>query len=319
MALNRLINNKIFEMDNFTKDISKRRIELLKKSLPLNDSCLTKFYNAWNKLDDYVHQEQALTVLIDKYRDNTDVSVVLLKCSILNQFYSTRINSKDLITLAKHIVCLNIDAKLEEGDWSVVGDIAKCPGLSNHISFASKYCNWHNQQSYPIYDRYVVDLLCILKDNDELNSFKTKSQIKNEKDINKRYQAFGAALNELAYKKGNVLNFALDKNKNIIYKALDRALWLLAKYYLGDEISVIDIAEAIGAPIMKYIYEKFIIHQSENGAIAVSNEKETDWLDTKNTLQKICTKEGIKYNKETSNPELGQKIIELKNTKQTNK
>ena len=291
----------------------KKCIDILSKSLPLTDEVFEKFLYAWDKLDNYVIQEKALTAVINANKKNTDVSIVLLKCTVLNQFYSTRINSNELITLAKHIVSLNIDNRLKHGDWSVVSDIAECQGLDKNISFASKYCNWHNQEAYPIYDKYVVDLLCVLKDKNILKSFTTKKLIRSEEKIDIRYKTFGNALSEL------VLNYnlttPLGRNKEIIFKVLDRALWILAKFCFGDEISVIDIAEALDEIVIKKIYDKYIIHQAPNGAIAISeNGKNGEkWLNTKTTLLKICKNTNIQYDSNTKIFELGQKIIEYIN------
>jgi len=60
---------------------------------------------------------------------------------------------------ARYIVSLNIDERLEAGDTALVEKVA---GLkldngrwSRDYSFATKYCNWHRHDLYPIYDSRV--------------------------------------------------------------------------------------------------------------------------------------------------------------------
>lgn len=106
----------------------------------------------------------------------------------LNQFYSAGLLSKDLIPMAKHIVELNsrvnIDIALKSGDLSIVPQIARGGDLSRiYLSFASKYCNWHNPKSFPIYDRYVANVLCALRKDGKLSSFRKSDEILNDSNI----------------------------------------------------------------------------------------------------------------------------------------
>ena len=51
-----------------------------------------KYLSLWNELDNYVNQENALDKLFFLLcRNNTDLSDILIKCSTLNDFYSTNI------------------------------------------------------------------------------------------------------------------------------------------------------------------------------------------------------------------------------------
>ena len=81
--------------------------------------------------------------------------------------------------MAKHIVELNIDERLEKGDVTLVNDIAirkLADGKTkNFYSFASKYCSHHRPDAYAIYDSYVdrilryyrnVDSFCEFEDSD---------------------------------------------------------------------------------------------------------------------------------------------------------
>ncbi|HBO39045.1 MAG TPA: hypothetical protein DD638_10320, partial [Pasteurellaceae bacterium] len=58
-------------------------------------------------------------------------------------------------TVAKHIVGLDIDLRLENWDQALVNDIAvvKVNGQKaiNFYSFATKYCSYHFPEGYPSY------------------------------------------------------------------------------------------------------------------------------------------------------------------------
>src|SRR5580704_14109227 len=99
--------------------------------------------------------EQALRLLWDDFPKNSDMRHVLLKVLVLNKLYGTMIPDIKVETVAKHIVGLDIDARISDGDLKVVADITACPDLKEYLSFASKFCSWHNPTAYPIYDGNV--------------------------------------------------------------------------------------------------------------------------------------------------------------------
>ena len=116
-----------------------------------------KYLRKWNTLENYVLQENSLDKLFFyTYPNNIDINDILIKCSSLNDFYSTNIFK--IYAVATHILSLNIDERLRKGDPTLVDDIAKVTisGKSKYFySFASKYCSHHNPYEYPIYDSYV--------------------------------------------------------------------------------------------------------------------------------------------------------------------
>jgi hypothetical protein len=71
--------------------------------------------------------------------------------------------------LAQSIINIpDIDKKLNGGIISLVNEIATKNEERKLVSFASKYCSFHNPSKYPIYDRFV----CIaLKHFNEQYSF----------------------------------------------------------------------------------------------------------------------------------------------------
>ena len=138
-----------------------------------------KYLNKWDSLENYVLQESSLDKLFFKtYPKNDDINDILIKCSSLNDFYSTNIFS--IFSVAKHILKLNIDKRLKEGDATLVNDIAKVKingKDKNFYSFATKYCSHHFPTIYPIYDYYVEKVLLYFRDKDHFLYFK-KSDLK---------------------------------------------------------------------------------------------------------------------------------------------
>jgi len=133
------------------------------------------YLEPWKTLENYALQESALNKLFFRtYPLNNNMDDVLIKVSVLNDFYSTNIYSP--YSVAKRIVALNIDARLRAGDDTLVGDIAQVTmdngKTKNFYSFATKYCSHHKPLEYPIYDSYVDLLLRYFRDVDDFASFK---------------------------------------------------------------------------------------------------------------------------------------------------
>lgn len=178
------------------------------------------YLEAWNEQVNYVRQENALDKLFFKtYPSNTDINDILIKAASLNDFYSTNIFS--IFAVAEHILSLNIDERLKNGDASLVDDIAAITingKQKRFYSFASKYCSHHRPLLFPIYDNYVDKVLRYFRKRDGFYSF-------NDKDL-KDYSRFIEILN--AFQKFYMLD---DFNK----KELDRYLWQLGKKYFKQK------------------------------------------------------------------------------------
>lgn len=135
------------------------------------------YLDQWQKLDNYRNQEHALDKLfIQLCPKNDNIEDVLIKCSALNDFYST--NIFDIHSVAQHILALNIDKRLAAGDYSLIDDIANVEVGENgkrtpkrFYSFATKYCSHHYPELYAIYDNYVDKLLCDFRRRDNFCSF----------------------------------------------------------------------------------------------------------------------------------------------------
>ena len=136
-------------------------------------SQVEKYLKKWDKLEDYSTQEKAINIVFKQYSKNDKIENILIKSSILNDFYSTNIFK--IYPVAKRILSLKIDERLKAGDPTLVDEIAanKIGGKKLYLySFASKYCSHHNQLEFPIYDSYVEKVLLYFKGVDQFFDFK---------------------------------------------------------------------------------------------------------------------------------------------------
>ena len=176
------------------------------------------FLEYWKNLPSYSNQEKALDKLfmgICKRNDN--IEDILIKCSSLNDFYST--NIFDIHTVAQHILSLKIDERLKNGDLSLVDEISHVEvngKLHTFYSFATKYCSHHNPERYAIYDSYVEKVLVSMNSRDHFMDFKQEEL--------KDYETYMSVVD--AFKKRYGLT-----QYNI--KRLDQYLWQLGKWYFN--------------------------------------------------------------------------------------
>lgn len=99
--------------------------------------------------------ERGTGYLIENFPDNSHPPGVLLKAAAINQLYRTNIFAIEKV--ADDISSLPIDPLLKAGDQEAVCRIAdfRLGKASVILSFATKYCNWHNFRAYPIFDRFA--------------------------------------------------------------------------------------------------------------------------------------------------------------------
>lgn len=155
----------------------------------LATECL-KIYNENPAYQSYRDQDSVLKKIFEKYPKNNNLEDILLKVVVLNDFYST--NIMNVYKVAKHILELKIDDKLQNYDLSVVSLIANVDfrekGKKCFYSFATKYCSMHHPDYYPIIDKHVKNVLKQYK-NEKYHDFKIKDFADYEK-YNKIINAF---------------------------------------------------------------------------------------------------------------------------------
>ncbi len=185
-----------------------------------SEEILEKYLSRWDSLEDYSAQESAIDRLfLGEFNSNDNLEHILIKCSVLNDFYSTNIFK--IYPVAKHILSLNIDERLEAGDPTLVDEIARVDFNGEEkffYSFASKYCSHHNPLEYPIYDSYVRKVLNYYKKADGFFSF-------GEEDL-KNYPKFKEILIRFRdFYKLNKYNL----------KELDKYLWQFGKEHFPNK------------------------------------------------------------------------------------
>ena len=150
-----------------------KEIDILKDHVPSPQE-VAEYEQKWNTLADYVNQENALDKLFfNLCPENKDMSDILIKCSSLNDFYSTNIFK--VHNVAKHFLNQKIDERLAVGDLNLVMDLANIEINGKRFffySFATKYCSHHRPDIYPIYDSYVNKLLKYFRNGDSSTAFK---------------------------------------------------------------------------------------------------------------------------------------------------
>ena len=143
------------------------------------------------KLDEhYTVEGKTVEKIFKLYPTNIELEEVLIKVSLLNEFYSTNIFGT--YPVAKHIVDLNIDERLKKGDISLVGDIAhnKLGGKEKYFySFATKYCAIHQPDLFPIYDSFVDKMLRYFRKQPNFTKFKN-ADLRDYKKYHKIYSEF---------------------------------------------------------------------------------------------------------------------------------
>ena len=178
----------------------------------------------WDTLNVYVEHEAALEMLFrgdTEFSRNTSLRHIIVKCAVLNDFYSTNIYQVEPV--ARNIASIrDFDKRLERGDLSLVEEIAKADGVKNfNYSFATKYCSHHKPELFPIYDRYVADVLMFLRRKyPEIFKFKSRESLKD-------YGTFVEAIEAVRR------NFGLDAYS---YKDIDRYLWQLGKDFYNPYV-----------------------------------------------------------------------------------
>ena len=182
-----------------------------------NKSIIEDYLVKWDNLEEhYIWQEKSLDKLFHQdYKHNNDLNEILIKCSCLNDFYSTNIFS--IFSVAKNIYKLNIDDRLKNGDASLVNDISKVEisGVNKTFySFASKYCAHHNPDKFAIYDQFVDKMLWYFQKKDNFSNFKRK-------DL-KDYNIFINVLSD--FKK----YYDIEKYN---LRDIDKYLWIAGKEY----------------------------------------------------------------------------------------
>lgn len=118
--------------------------------------------------------ESTLRDLMVTYPKNKIIEHVLIKVITINALYHARVLDVDLHPLALHVAGINnLDEKLQQGSPGAVDAIWKSQGTRRHyFSFATKFCSWHCQEAYAIYDTNMWEALRAYRTDDSRFTFR---------------------------------------------------------------------------------------------------------------------------------------------------
>ena len=177
-------------------------------------------------MENYRTQEDFLNRLFKQYKSNTNKEDVFIKVKILDSFYSTNLKEGLDNMVSKIIKNKEFDIMLENGDLKLIDTIKKVKSTKHRtkdcISFASKYCNRYKELKFPIYDKYVKQMLVLINKATNFHDNFTINDIKNYKEYVKVVNAF-------------IDEFNKDKvgKEQLNYKSFDRYIWTWAKEILN--------------------------------------------------------------------------------------
>jgi hypothetical protein len=167
--------------------------------------------------------DKALLELFRAFPQNNRMEHILFKVLGLNALYSTEIIAVQPV--ARHILSLNLDAKLAQGAAELVNQIARTPmkdgKVRRNYSFATKYCSWHMPAAYPIFDSVVGKLISEYQRLDRFANYTWQHELTD-------YLVFKQAIEAFREKYG-LSDFS--------FKELDKFLWSYGKETLGGEAS----------------------------------------------------------------------------------
>lgn len=177
---------------------------------------------------------------------NTNLEIVLTKVVVLNEFYSTHLNSNvpkhinedstyhmDVVSMAKHILsksdfdrlCNSSDESERQEAVEYIRRGSSAYRKKYHkeaYSFATKYCSWHNPNLFPIVDSYSKGMLYYL--NKQFGFYTKKHSKPLTQESLKQYSVFCEAYKAL-------LESLRDCGKELDSRKLDKFLWYYGKHH----------------------------------------------------------------------------------------
>ncbi|MBU2527905.1 hypothetical protein KKF70_00760 [bacterium] len=179
----------------------------------ITENLILEYVEKYDKNEGTYLADQAITQLFGTFPNNIEIKDILLKVGVIDNFYSTHLYAT--FTMAKHIQDLGVDSYIKTGDPKIVNLIANITisgKLKKCYSFATKYCSWHNQNEYPIFDRYVENILVEYQKKDSFSKFK--------KDELRNYIKFKNTLEDFR---------KYYRVENLSFRQIDKFLWLHGK------------------------------------------------------------------------------------------
>ena len=210
--------------------MAKQTIRKTPTSISLYGDAKMVLQNMWNHSGGtYDLQEQIIDLIFrKKYAfQNTNIEIVKLKTVTLNLYYSTYIRATTKLATGIHQI-QNLDARLQNGDITLVDDIASVLSRRNY-SFATKYCACHNPKVYPIYDNIVAEYLAKVMIKGNLKGYQASS-FTAAKNVMQNYMDYVAIYN--AFMKQYKL-------QRLSYREIDWYIWTTRKCGLQNLLTTL--------------------------------------------------------------------------------
>lgn len=195
----------------------------------LNSRIVKSCGDIFNRLPIYADSDEAIRKVVNAFLANTDLANVLAKVAIINSLYATSLYY--VFSMAKHIIDIEgLDYMLSQGAKEAVDKVRSGHGILvkktgkefDFYSFATKYCSFHNPDTYPICDSFIVNLLL---DLNKIYCWKPKLK-RNDLLIYPFYiEIIDNCLKSIGMSEANC-------------KTADKGLWIFAKYWALDKIYI---------------------------------------------------------------------------------
>lgn len=176
----------------------------------------------YDKLPNWKSADAIIKGYIDANKANRDLHTIAIKVVLINSLYYAGVLAP--LKMAIHIKELaykkGLDDLISKGNPEAVDLISNIRVTEKKtikcLSFATKYCHFHNPTAYPMFDIYVYNLI------KKINGREEKLAVKNTNL--KNYSDFYKAVVNLIEK----ANFEKDFNK------IDKYLWLCGQKISKD-------------------------------------------------------------------------------------
>lgn len=113
----------------------------------------------------YNDEYQLITNAIKAFPKNTDPSIVAMKIALIDLTHGTNLlrnlgKASGLNKLTTKITEINFDERINKPDFTLVNELIRFTKENigkNLGSFITKYCFYHNEKEYSIYDDRIVN------------------------------------------------------------------------------------------------------------------------------------------------------------------
>lgn len=167
----------------------------------------------YDMLPNWKTADKVIRKYISDHKANKNIHYIAVKVALINDLYSARVLAP--MGMAEHI-----KKKAEEGldDLILKGNIKAVDIIENakiyrkkkrFLSFASKYCHFHNPDAYPMFDSYVFTSIS------KINGREKRLNVQNSKL--REYYVFYSAFMTLR-EKANLEKYSVNQ--------IDKYLWL---------------------------------------------------------------------------------------------